>query len=185
MTTFLRSARARRVIPAVLSGGMLVVIVAAALAPNTGAIPAQSSCQYGNCGAGSSGIPLWLWATIGGVILAAILAAVFLLYFRRRGGGAAGRGRLETEVGPAGGGGAAPPGAMEVPEYVETESDVGVAPTVLPPAAPAGGAPPAEGAPGEPNIDSLMDELDRISGEMQKKDARTRPPPPEESDESR
>lgn len=182
MPSVLRSARMRRVIPATLSGAMLLVILAAALAPNTGAISADSSCQYGNCTQSNPGIPIWLWGAIGGIILAAVLAAVFLLYFRRRRGGASTAGRIESEMGPTAGA-AAGTEAAEMPAYMETESDIGAAPAVLPPA---GAGAPAPAAGEEPNIDSLMDELDRISGEMQKKESRPRGPnpPPGGSDET-
>ncbi len=70
-----------------------------------------------------------------------------------------------------------PGAAAGAPDYVEGPEDVGGPTAVMatPSPATAAAAPAAAGAADaaeEPNIDDLMDELDRISGEILKKDAR-------------
>ncbi|MHB8351220.1 MAG: hypothetical protein ACYDFT_00755 [Thermoplasmata archaeon] len=75
----------RRAIAVFLAGAMLVVVVLAALTPNTGAIPAQSSCQYNNCvSPGSSAIPFWEWAIPAVILVVVVLAALLFLLKRRR-----------------------------------------------------------------------------------------------------
>lgn len=39
----------RRLVLSLFLVGMLAVVVAAALTPNSGVVSAQSSCQYGSC----------------------------------------------------------------------------------------------------------------------------------------
>lgn len=160
--------RARPGIGTALGVAMLVVAIAAAWAPNAGALPAQVSCQYGICTSTQSGIQAWQIALVVLLILIALIVAVLLLRRRRPPEAAA----VEPWSGPAYPGEAAPESAV-VPEgaaappgpapYLETPEDVGTpmpepaAPT--PPAAPPGGA----------DIDSLLKELDTISGEILKR----------------
>jgi hypothetical protein len=186
MPSMLRPTIIRRVLPAAVVAALLAVIVATSLAPVTGALPAQSTCQYGNCSSPSNSTPLWAWAAVGGfIILIAALIALLLIRNRRRGGGASGASAVPPDAGvaateaPVALGGAAV-AAAAVPAYVETEDDVGAPPTVMP--SPTPGVEVPEPPPGseEPNIDSLMDELDRISGEILKKDPKAKggsPPP--------
>lgn len=76
----------RRAVPVLLAGAMLLVIVLGALTPNTGALPAQSNCQYGNCTSVSPGssVPLWQWVAVGAVVAALAIAGLLLL-LRHRG----------------------------------------------------------------------------------------------------
>jgi hypothetical protein len=159
---------------------MLAVIIAAGLSPNTGAVPAQSNCQYNQCVGGTS-IPWWVLGAIVVAVVAALLIALLLMRRRRRPPAAPVRPYVAPGAGPAGGAPAAAPAPTgPAPPYLETAEDVGAAP----PAVPAGG-PPAGAVGGaaagaaagkaaeEPDIDSLMAELDKISSEILK-----RPKPP-------
>lgn len=195
--------RLRRALPGLLAGGLLALLLAAALAPGTGALPAQSDCQYGNCTTSQNPTPLWAWAAVGAflLLLAALIAILLVRHRRRGGGGAPGAPPPEATFAPQGG---APPfgpedgalpaaavaapaamGGAAAPAYVETEEDVAAPPTIMPsapaPAAPAA-APPAPEGSEEPNIDSLMDELDRISGEILKKEPKGKGPSPPPAD---
>ncbi|MCI4342845.1 MAG: hypothetical protein L3J92_01835 [Thermoplasmata archaeon] len=168
----------RRLVPIALGAGMLGTVVAAGLAPTIGAVAAQSNCQYGACPAGSSTpFPWWI---VGVVLVVVILASILgVLLFRRRPptsppaedgeppSGASGSGPAPPSppsaapfvAGAVAGGVAAP-----VANYVETPDDVGATPPAV-----AGGAAVAGAAAQEPDIDSLMAELDKISGEILKK----------------
>lgn len=189
--------RTSRIVPVALGVAMVALIVATASAPNVGAVPAQSSCEYNQC-VGNTGLPWWVFAAIAILIVAALAAALVLLRRRRRpppsgltpytaaGGPAAGAmGRGPT---------APPPGG---PNYIESPEDVGATlPNVPPPPPPTGGvatgvvAGAAVGAGAgavaadaeEPDIDSLMAELDKISGEILKrpKNVAEKKPPSDE-----
>lgn len=166
--------RLRTVIPSTLAVAMLAVVISAALAPNTGAVPAQSSCQYGNC-AQPQTISPYVYAAIGVVVVLAALLATLFLMRRRRGGGAARFAEAPPPPPP-------PPPEGEVysegmeglppvqPEYMEPPVEAVAGAEVLPPAGPPPGA-------GEADIDSLMDELDKISGEILKKGPAKKEPP--------
>jgi hypothetical protein len=188
--------RLRRALPSLLAVGMLVLLLVVALAPETGALPAQSDCQYGNCSTASNTTPLWAWAAVGLflLLLAALVAILLVRHRRRGGGGASSQPPPEATFSPQVGTPPAPPegsavpaaavaapagvAAAAAPAYLETEDDVSAPPTVMPAAAPAPA--PAAAAPEggeEPNIDSLMDELDRISGEILKKEPKGKGPP--------
>ena len=170
--------KGRPVIPLAFGLGMLAVLVAAALTPNVGAAPAQSYCQYNQCIAGT-GVPWWALAAIA-VIIVAVLGAALLLMRRGRRPGSAPVQPYQGPPGGASGGPSGPAGPAATPAYVETPEDVGTAPPPLtgPPAAgaaagatagaAAGGATAAKAA-GEPDIDSLMAELDKISTEILKR----------------
>jgi len=179
----------QRMVPLGLGVAMLATLVAAALSPNIGAVPAQSNCQYTTCTSGTSTpFPWWIVGVIA-VIVVALLAA-YLTFGRRRPPSGGGKGPAAWEP-PAGAsaGGAAPTegpttpaspaapagGEAGAPPYLETPEDVGA---VLPAvgAGAAGGAAAgtaAAGAEEEPDIDSLMAELDKISGEILKKAPKT------------
>jgi hypothetical protein len=156
---------------------MLAIVVAAGLAPNTGAVPAQGNCQYNQCIAGTS-IPWWLLAVIVVIVVAALLAALLLMRRGRRPPSTP----MQPYTGPSAGAGPAGPSSPApsgpAPEYLETAQDVGAPPPVPPvgaatTAAAAGGAGAAAGAAAtngqEPDIDSLMAELDKISSEILKR----------------
>ncbi len=182
-----QTAVTHRIVPVALGVGMLALVVAAGLSPNAGAVPAQSYCQYNQCVAGT-GIPWWALAAIAIVVVAALLGA---LLFMRRGRRPPSQPVQPYAGPPSGATGAAaaaapsgPTGPAATPEYVESPSDVSAPPPVVPTSPPAGGgtppkaaAPagtaPAKPATGEPDIDSLMAELDKISTEILK-----RPKPP-------
>lgn len=169
---------------------MLAVVVAAAFAPNTGVVQAQTNSGY----PAPSVTPVSPYVYLGiaaGVIVAGLLVALLVLSRRRRkpptAEGAPVQPWQEGPPGPAGGPPGAPPAAA--PAYLETPEDVGHPPPVVPaakpppPSVPAGAAAPAAGE-GEPDIDSLMAELDKISGEILKRAPKKgAPPPPEETGE--
>ncbi len=155
----------KRFIPLGLGAAMLATVLAAALSPNIGAVPAQTSCQYGTCPAATtSTFPWWIVGVI--IALVAALVLAYLLVGRRR---RPPKGRAPTAVPPAPPSGAATgaPPAPPAPShpYIETPEDVGAAM----PAMAGAGAGAAAGAEGEPDIDALMAELDKISGEILKK----------------
>jgi hypothetical protein len=160
--------RVSRTIPVALGLAMLAVVVAAGLFPNAGTVQAQSTCPYGGCTTSSS-LPTWELVSILVVIAAGVIAAaLFLMRRRRRPPAPAVRPWQETP--PAGAGPAAAAPGGPTPPYVETPEDVGHAPPVVsPPAAAGAAAAVAAPAAAEPDIDSLMAELDKISGEILKK----------------
>jgi hypothetical protein len=172
---------------------MLATVVAAALSPNIGAIPAQTSCQYSTCSSGTSTpFPWWIVGVIAVIVVA--LIAAYLVFGRKKPPtkGGSGPSAWEPPAGAAGGGAAAagstapptPPSTAPAyaggptASYLETPEDVGA---VLPAtAAGAAGGAAAGAAAGnsangeeEPDIDSLMAELDKISGEILKKAPKT------------
>ena len=162
---------------AVLVLGVISAILLLALVPNTGAIPAASSCPYGNCSTTSSTPTSW-YILLGALVVVAALLGVLLLLRRRS--SAAPPAPVEpwsgpSAAGPAAAGAAAAPAAPVAgaiaPEYLESETDVGHAPPEVP-AAPAA-APAAEGG---GDIDSLMQELDNISGEILQRGKPKTPP---------
>jgi len=182
------NSRARRIVPIALGLGMLAVVVAAGMTPNTGVVAAASNCSYNQCSSSSSSVPTWEIATIGAVIVLALLAGLFVLMRRRRRpptaavAPAAAMGGAPPSGGPAPPNGGTEEAATGIPaaEYVETPEDVGSAPPTL--GAPPGAAPAAGAkAEAEPDIDSLMAELDKISGEILKRPKTgDKSPPPEE-----
>ncbi|MCI4351210.1 MAG: hypothetical protein L3K15_06830 [Thermoplasmata archaeon] len=165
------SPRKKHAVPIALGLGMLGVIIAAGLSPNTGAAPAQTTCPYGVCPTASNGIASWEIALVVIILLAAALLAVLLLRRRNRGGppGEAPSGAMGPSI--AGGPGMTPLEPPIIAPYVETPEDIG-APPVAPPAPPV--PPPTDG---EGDIDSLLKELDTISGEILKRGAPTKTPP--------
>jgi hypothetical protein len=186
----------RRFVPVVLGLAMLAVVVAAGLAPNTGAVPAQTTTQY-NQSPSSSGTSPWVYAAIAAIAVVALLVAALVLMRRRRPPAAAappmqvwgGPGAPSAPTAPAApppSPSPPPPAAAPAPAYLETPEDVGVAPPPVPvskaaAAAGAGGA----AAEAEPDIDSLMAELDKISGEILKrtpKKGTSAPPAPTEEE---
>lgn len=179
----------RRIVPAALGAAMLAVVIAAALAPNTGLAAAQSNCTYGQCPSSSNSVPIWEWATIGAVVVLAALVGLFMLMRRRRGPPPPGGGAVAA--GPVPPSGAAGPSAVPEPfseapmpptpgspaPYLETDEDVGTAPPTLGTPSSAGGA-AAGRSETEPDIDSLMAELDKISGEILKRTPKKSAEPP-------
>lgn len=167
-------------IPLALSVGMVLVVVLAALVPNTGLVAAQSNCQYSSCSTSSgNGSPIVWYAALGLLIVVAAVLGALLYLRRRRGGGGAGpvepwtasdagataaaapaMGEVEPPVMPSEPP-SVPPGAGAA--YLEGPDDVGAAPV----APPSPATTPAAG--GEADIDSLMQELDKISGEILKR----------------
>jgi hypothetical protein len=180
--------RTSRIVPIALGVAMLAVIVAAGLSPQTGAVSAQGNCEYNQCVAGT-GLQWWVFAAIAILIVAALAAALVLLR-RRRPPPPSGVPAAGAAGGPTVGamGGTSPPPAP-APEYMEMPEDVGMtlpaaaSATVAgaPPPPPTAPPPPPPGAAGEQDIDSLMAELDKISGEILKRPkGGDKPPPPEE-----
>jgi hypothetical protein len=172
----------KRAVPVGLGIAMLATVVAAALSPNIGSVAAQSTCQYNNCQSGSSTpFPWWIVGVIILIIVGLILA--YLIFGRRRPpsksssppstweppAGASAGGAVAPAAPPASGGGAAPP-------YLETPEDVGASLPAVGAGAAAGGVAAGGAAAAteeEPDIDSLMAELDKISGEILKKSPKT------------
>ncbi|MCI4339779.1 MAG: hypothetical protein L3J73_00720 [Thermoplasmata archaeon] len=172
----------RRILSHVVGLTVIAAVLVVAFLPNTGAIPADTSCPYGNCSTTGNG-PATLWYVLLGalVLVAAALGAVLLLRRRRAPAPAA---SVEPWSGPTSGTLEGPEGAPAAaaggvaPAYLETPEDVGhPGPDV-----PAGeGAAPAEGG---ADIDSLMQELDKISGEiLQRGKPQSKTPPPAEGEE--
>jgi len=160
-----------------LSAGLLVLLLALALIPNTGALPAAANCQYGGCESTSStSSGLWYGLLAALVIVAAALGVLLLMRRRRARPGGPGpvepwageSGAVAATAGPEGPSPSVEPMdvAPEVPPgasaYTEGPEDVGAVA-----ATGAAAAPAAES--GEADIDSLMQELDKISGEILKK----------------
>jgi hypothetical protein len=141
---------------------MLGLVLAAALGPATGTVAASASCQYGTCASnGPSALTWGLGALLAAVILIVALAVILQ---RRRGGPPPSGG-----AGVAAWSGTAPesPAPAEAPPYLESPDDVGAATGAA--AAGAGAAAGAAAAAEPGDIDSLMGELDRISGEILKR----------------
>jgi hypothetical protein len=162
----------KHVVPVALGLAMLFILIGAALSPNTGAAPAQTTCPYGVCPTSSNGIAPWEIALVVILLLLAALIAVLLLRRRSRGGPPG----EETEAGMAppgaGGPGMTPLEPPIIAPYVELPEDIGT-PPVAPPVPP---EPPV--AQGEGDIDSLLKELDNISGEILKRGAPGKALPP-------
>ena len=171
---------------------MLAVIVAAALSPNLGAVPAQTNSQYSQ--PSSTGLSGWEIGAIAAVVIAAALALAIGFMRRRRPPTAA-----SVPVQPWQGGagpGAAPPAPLmppppppgppaAAPAYLETPEDVGQAPPTVTAgkvagAGATGAAAGAAAEEAEPDIDSLMAELDKISGEILKRAPKKGAAPPAE-----
>lgn len=146
---------------------MLAVLILAGLFPNTSAVQAQTNCPYGGCTTTSS-FPTWELVSILVVIAAAAIATALFLMRRRRQQPPAASVPAGQGGPPAGAAGGLAAPAAPTPPYIETPEDVGHAmPTV--PVSRTATAAGAAGAEGEPDIDSLMAELDKISGEILKK----------------
>ncbi|HYK93178.1 MAG TPA: hypothetical protein VEY07_03945 [Thermoplasmata archaeon] len=168
---------ARSVVPIALAIAMLGVVTLSVLAPITGAVPADTNCPYGVCPSVQNNLLPWEIA-LGILILVAVLLALLIALRRRRRGGGGAPGPVEpwTPAGPPAGAGVeapmAPPVAPAVvaapPVYLETPEDVGAPPPSVPAAAPPPAAPAAAGG-AEADIDSLMQELDKISNEILKR----------------
>jgi len=168
---------------------MLGVVIAAAMTPDVGLVSAQTSTPYSVPSAAPSGLSTYAWLGIAAVlIVAGLLAALFLMRRRRKAPPAAVP-PVAAGGPPPGAAGTPPPPAPPVaaPAYLETPEDVGqtlpVVPTPPAPAAP--GAAAGAGAEAEPDIDSLMAELDKISGEILKRAPKkgAEKPPETKSDE--
>jgi len=158
--------RSSRIVPIALGIAMLAVVLAAGLFPNTGTVRADTSCPYGGC-ATTSTIPTWELVSILVLIAAGAIAAALFLMRRRR----------PPPSAPVQAWQEAPPAAGGAPAYLESPEDIGhTPPSVAPGTMAVGGAAVGGAAVGgaaaagaEPDIDSLMAELDKISGEILKK----------------
>ncbi|HYA58570.1 MAG TPA: hypothetical protein VEH57_08970 [Thermoplasmata archaeon] len=161
----------KRIVPLALGLGMIAVVVAAGLSPNAVATTAPAGCAYNQCPAGTS-IPWWAIGAIVVLVLVGLIAAV-LLFRRRRPPAAAAPvqpWQEPTEGPPSGATGGPPSGATGVPPpYLETPEDVSQGPPPVPIQKTAVPPPPPAGEEPEPDIDSLMAELDKISGEILKR----------------
>ncbi len=172
---------------------MLSVVIAAATAPNFGAASAQTSTPYSVPSSAPSGLSAYDWLAIAAVlVVVALLAALLILRRRRRQPPTTGPPPVQPWPGggpPPGAGGQAPPAPpTAAPAYLETPEDVGHGLPEVPVAgAAAGGAAAgaaagggAAAAEGEPDIDSLMAELDKISSEILKRAPKKPSEPPSE-----
>ncbi len=219
--------RRRAVVPLSLGLGMLGVVVAAGLSPNTGVVRAASNCTYGQCVASQPPFPLWAVAVSVAAVVVALLLTLLLLRRRRRPGqppsewqgpGGSGGGPSgdipRADLAPVAGTGAVAGSTVpawhegtshdaepeETPAEPESlpptggpsggmpeEPEAAVSAPPLPPPAPSPGSPTVRGGPaptpkaaepaaeeGEPDIDSLMSELEKISGEILKKGPKKR-----------
>ncbi|MGA8711206.1 MAG: PKD domain-containing protein [Thermoplasmata archaeon] len=118
----------------------------------------------------SSSSSLWIYLVIAVVVLLALILVALVVLRRRRPRPAAAPPMQVWQEEPS------PPMGAPIgpaPDYLEMPEDVGHAgPSLVP--VPTGGVPvtppvPPPGAEGEPDIDALMAELDKISGEILKK----------------
>ncbi|MCI4330537.1 MAG: hypothetical protein L3K19_01655 [Thermoplasmata archaeon] len=176
-----------RFAPLAVGVALLVLIVGLAVLPNTGAVTAQSNCQYGVCTNSSPSSSSWL--IVLGVL---VLIAVALLVLILRGRSKPQASPQAWEPGPSGeaGPGSSAPSSQDVPEgaavgaalgvgagsaYVENPDDVSAPDAIA--AAPAAAASAGAAAGAEPDIDSLMAELDKISGEILSRGPATKKPP--------
>ncbi len=175
---------------------MVAVVVGAGLSAGSGNSAVQSTCQYGACVSGTQ-LPWWALGVIVVVVLVALAAALLLM--RRRRPPATGIRAAGPPAGPTTGamrGPSAPPPSA-APAYLETPEDVGAGLPHVPPTPPTGattavaagaaagaatGVGAAAGEAEEPDIDSLMAELDKISGEILKRPKNAPEPknPPDE-----
>jgi hypothetical protein len=175
--------------------GLVLAVLILALLPNTGAIPADASCPYSSCNTGNNGSSAatpWYILLAVLVVIAAALGVLIVLRRRRGVGGSAPP--VEEWSGPAAGAAAGPEGPTMPVEpltptptaaappaaagaaYLEGPEDVGHALPETP-------AAPEPAAKDESDIDSLMKELDKISGEILKK-GKPKTPPPEDGESS-
>lgn len=153
----------------VLGLAMLIVVVTAAIAPNTGAVPAVSNCQYNTCPSSSPPTPWLLYGTVIGAILVAALAAFLLLTgrLRRRRPPAEPEDEGEAPAGVTRPRAPPPEPYSEEPEAVADDTQPVY--SEEPPAET--GEPPADTSGGGGNggsvddIDSLMNELEKIGRE--------------------
>ncbi|HTS33257.1 MAG TPA: hypothetical protein VMI55_04885 [Thermoplasmata archaeon] len=162
----------QRLIPLGLGVAMLGTLVAAALSPNVGLVQAQATSQYGTPAGTSSPFPWWIVGVIIAIVAALILAYLIVGRRRRPPQGRAPRGGPAVPPSGAATGAPVPPGPSH--PYIESPEDVGAAMPAVGMGAAAGagagaGAAAAGGAEEEPDIDALMAELDKISGEILKK----------------
>ncbi len=170
---------------------MLAVVIAAALTPDVGVVQAQTTGGYVQQSSTNALSPYVIGAIVA-VVLAAILVALFFMRRRRPPTAAAPAAVQPWESGGAPGAGpaapppSAPPAMAPVappppaaPAYLETPEDVGQSPPVVPAPKAAVAPPPAAAEEGEPDIDSLMAELDKISGEILKRAPKKGSPPSE------
>jgi len=167
-------------VPVVLVVAILGTVAATALGPATGTVSAAASCQYGTCTSSGPGLLTYGVAAI--VALLILLIAAALIYYRRRGGtrpppsAGAGGGAVAAWEGPAGP--EAPAPGQVPPTYLEGPGHS----SVVAGAAVDGGAAGAEAEPAD--IDSLIGELDRISGEILKRGPGKKGPPAGDSSDS-
>jgi hypothetical protein len=157
-----------RMVPLSLALAMLAIIVAAGLTPNANAVQAQSNCTYSQCVA-STPFPIWVVAGAVVAVVIALLAALLLLRRRRREPPPPPP-VVEESLG-------APPPPPEAGPIAPWEGPATLPPPVAGPIEPGW----EEGAPAEPppakgDIDSLLEELNKISGEMSKTAPKKQPP---------
>jgi len=183
-----------RLVPYLLGAALLGVTLFAAAGASGGTPPltASTACVYANCPTATNVSPIAVIGILGLLALVAIVLGVFVLRDRRRGprkppaawsdtsaaasaggpSGPSGPGASEAETpevaGAAVAGGAAAGAAAAAAAYTETPEDV-AAPLPEVPTPAAGGA---------SDIDSLMAELDRISGEILKRGQTPKKEPP-------
>lgn len=177
----------RRIVPLLLGGAMLLVTLAAganAAGHFDGQAASDACAVYGACPSNSGVSPTVVVGFLAILALIALILAALIFRDRRRSGR---RPPPEwTDAGSAAGGPTGPEDAAALAGtagavggavgYTETPEDVGVAPPEVPSAVPAAG-----GA----DIDSLMAELDKISGEILQRGPAKKPPqtPPEEPED--
>ena len=171
---------------AILGSALLLVVVAAALTPNFGTVSAQSSCPYGNCTSGSGSSFPWTELFIGlAVILAALILAMLAIYYRRRKPPADDDSDVPGGAGSTGIGTTPPPstGTTQIgtsaeagPSYLDATKFFG---TIPPPPDEAGSGATAAWAGTtsyaarsvgvEADLDSILAEIEKISGEILKR----------------
>ncbi len=154
--------RDSRLLSALLAGGVLATALVAALLEGPSLSPtatAAAACTYGVCPSNSGVSTGTIEAIIALLAAVAIILGVLIFRDRRRGNRPPPPEWADAGATAA----AAPVAAGGAASYTEGPEDVSVPPPEVPVTPPASGS-----ATGEGDIDSLMAELDRISGEILK-----------------
>jgi LPXTG-motif cell wall-anchored protein len=173
-----------RIAPLVVGVALLAAVMALSVLPNTGAVSAASNCQYGVCTNSGPSTSTWL-IVLGVLLLIALALFVLIMRGRQKPQGSPQEWEPGSAASTDGSGGPSP----EIPQgvaagtslgasaaYVESPDDVSAPETAA--VAGAGAAGAAGAASGEePDIDSLMAELDKISGEILTRGTTGKKPP--------
>src|SRR4029077_4102433 len=78
--------RSRPAVPVLVSVGLLMLVIAAALLPNLGIVAAQSNCPYGSCTSSAPANYNTYYAVLAVLAIVAVALAILLFMRRRKGG---------------------------------------------------------------------------------------------------